>query len=186
MIRIYISSWKEVSGYRSAHLRLDHMTRRPRSFTTEALREPMPRGGVTLGTGCSPVSQTGISMDEFVKCTGRLHGVVFWLPVLLIVPPLLLVLPFQWATLIGLAVILLARLRQETTKIILTNRRAIIRRGIGRTAQINLAQVESIKVARPLLGIIFNYGTVTICGSGGTKEKVDTVADPLRFQELYD
>jgi hypothetical protein len=125
-------------------------------------------------------------MDEFVKCTGRLHGIVFWLPVLLIVPPLSLVLPLQWAILIGLPVILFARLRQETTKIILTNRRAIVRRGMRRAKQINLAQVESIEVDRPLLGVIFNYGTVTICGSGGSKEKVDTVADPLRFQERYD
>jgi uncharacterized membrane protein YdbT with pleckstrin-like domain len=126
---------------------------------------------------------TSISMNEFVKCTGRLHGVVFWLPVLLIVPPLPLVLPLVWAIVIGTAVILFARLRQETTKIILTNRRAIIKRGLRRTIQINLAQIESIDVARPLLGIIFNYGTVTICGSGGRKEQVNNVADPLRFQE---
>jgi uncharacterized membrane protein YdbT with pleckstrin-like domain len=126
---------------------------------------------------------TSISMDEFVKCTGRLHGVVFWVPVLLIVPPLPLVLPLQWAIVIGTAVTLFARLRQETTKIILTNRRAIIKRGLRRTIQINLAQIESIDVVRPLLGIIFNYGTVTICGSGGRKEQVNNVADPLRFQE---
>jgi hypothetical protein len=49
-----------------------------------------------------------------------------------------------------------------------------------------LAQLESIEVDRPLLGIIFNCGTVTTCGSGGSKEKVDTVADPLRFQERHD
>jgi uncharacterized membrane protein YdbT with pleckstrin-like domain len=122
-------------------------------------------------------------MDEFVKCTGRLHGVVFWLPVLLIVPPLPLVLPLQWAVVIGTAVILFAWLRQETTKIILTNRRAIIKRGIRRTIQINLEQIESIVVARSFLGILFNYGTVTICGSGGRKEQVNNVADPLRFQD---
>jgi uncharacterized membrane protein YdbT with pleckstrin-like domain len=121
-------------------------------------------------------------MNEFVKCTGRLHGVVFWLPVLLIVPPLPLVLPLQWAILIAAAVALLARLRQGTTKIILTNRRAIIKRGIWRTTQINLAQLESIDVTRPFLGIIFNYGTVTICGSGGRKEQVNAIADPSRFQ----
>jgi uncharacterized membrane protein YdbT with pleckstrin-like domain len=99
------------------------------------------------------------------------------------VPPLPLVLPLQWAIVIGTAVTLFARLRQETTKIILTNRRAIIKRGLRRTIQINLAQIESIDVVRPLLGIIFNYGTVTICGSGGRKEQVNNVADPLRFQE---
>jgi uncharacterized membrane protein YdbT with pleckstrin-like domain len=122
-------------------------------------------------------------MDEFVRCTGRLHGIVFWVPVLLIVPPLPFILPLAWALLIGIAVVLFARLRQETTTIVLTNRRAIIKRGIRRTTQMNLTQIESIDVVRPYLGMIFNYGTVTICGSGGRKEQVDTIADPCRFQE---
>jgi uncharacterized membrane protein YdbT with pleckstrin-like domain len=122
-------------------------------------------------------------MDEFVRCTGRLHGIVFWLPVLLIVPPLPIVLPLEWALLIGTVVVSFARLRQETTKIILTNRRAIIKRGIRRTTQINVTHIESIDVVQPYLGIIFNYGTVTICGSGGRREQVDTIADPFRLQE---
>jgi hypothetical protein len=123
------------------------------------------------------------SMDEFVKYTARLHGVVFWLPVLLIIPLLLFALPFPWAAVVGTAVVLAARLRQEITKIIVTNRRIVIKRGIRHTTQIYLFQLESIDVERPYLGIIFNYGTVTICGSGGRREKVNAIADPFRFQK---
>jgi hypothetical protein len=114
-----------------------------------------------------------------------LHGIVFWFPVLLIVPPLPFVLSPLWIILITTAVVLFARLRQQTTTIILTNRRAIIKRGIRRTTQINLAHIESVDVVRPYLGLIFNYGTITICGSGGRREQVDTIADPGRFEGPY-
>jgi uncharacterized membrane protein YdbT with pleckstrin-like domain len=136
-----------------------------------------------VGTGAW---KRAFSMNELVRCTGRLHGIIFWLPVLLIVPFLPLILPLQVALLVGTVVVLLARLRQKATKIILTNRRAIIKRGMRRTTQINLAQIESIDVVQPYLGIIFNYGTITICGAGGRREQVDAIADPVRFREQYD
>jgi hypothetical protein len=124
-----------------------------------------------------------ISTGEFVKCTASLHDIVFWTPVLLSTPLLLLVLHPLLAICIGSAVALLARLRQKSTKIVITNKRAIIKRGVCRTVQMQINQVESVDVVRPYLGLMLNYGTIIICGSGGRKEQVKTVVDPMKFLE---
>jgi hypothetical protein len=48
---------------------------------------------------------------------------------------------------------------------------------------INTQQIESIDVTQSYLGMILNYGTVTICGSGGSRERVEAIADALRIQD---
>jgi hypothetical protein len=126
---------------------------------------------------------TSNSMNEFVRCTGRQHDIVFWAPVLLVVPLLLFSLPSILAISIAAVVTLFARVRQESTKIVITNKRAIIKRGMRRIVQMNIDQVESVDVVRPYLGVMLNYGTVIICGSGGRKERVNAVADPMGFLE---
>jgi uncharacterized membrane protein YdbT with pleckstrin-like domain len=55
-----------------------------------------------------------------------------------------------------------------------------------RTVHINMQQIESVDVARSYLGMILNYGTVTICGSGGSREQVEAIADPLLFQDRFE
>ena len=126
--------------------------------------------------------QPGIPMHEVVKYTGRLHGVVFLRRVLIILPVLAFA-PILWAIAIGGLVAWLALLRQESTKIVVTNRRVIIRRGIRRTVHINVQQIEGIDVTRTYLGMILNYGTVTIRGAGGSREQVEAIADPFRLQD---
>jgi uncharacterized membrane protein YdbT with pleckstrin-like domain len=67
-----------------------------------------------------------------------------------------------------------------------TNRRVIIRRGMRRTVHINIQQIHSIDVTQSYLGMILNYGTVTICGSGGSREQVDAIANALRFPDRFE
>jgi uncharacterized membrane protein YdbT with pleckstrin-like domain len=126
----------------------------------------------------------GIPMKEVIKYTGRLHSVVFLRRALLILPFLALA-PTLWAICVGGLVVCYALLEEASTKIIITNRRVIIRRGMRRTVHINMQQIESIDVTRSYLGMILNYGTVTICGSGGSREQVEAIADPLRFQDRF-
>jgi len=121
-------------------------------------------------------------MHEVVTYTGRLHSVVFLRRVLILLP-FLAVAPVLWAILIGGLVMWLALLQQERSKIIVTNRRVIIKRGIRRTVHINAQQIAGIDVTQSYLGLILNYGTVTICGSGGSRERVEAVADPFRLQD---
>ena len=124
-------------------------------------------------------------MKEVIKYTGRLHSVVFLRRALLILPFLALA-PTLLAICVGGLVVCHALLEQASTKIIVTNRRVIIRRGMRRTVHISMQQIESIDVTRSYLGMILNYGTVTICGSGGSREQVEAIADPLRFQDRFE
>jgi uncharacterized membrane protein YdbT with pleckstrin-like domain len=127
---------------------------------------------------------TSIQTSEVVKCTGELHWIAFWLPTLLggslaasVFPPLL-------AIGLGAFVAWFSWLRKESTKIIVTNQRITIKRGVvqRRIVQINMNQVESVDVAQSFLGMMFNCGTVIINCSGGRKEYLTIVAHPLRFQ----
>ena len=123
-------------------------------------------------------------MHEVVTYTGRLHSVVFLRRALMLLP-FLAFAPILWAISIGGLVIWLALLQQERTKIIVTNRRVIIKRGLRRTVHVNVQQIESINVTQSYLGMILNYGTVIICGSGGSRERVEAVADPFRLQDRF-
>jgi uncharacterized membrane protein YdbT with pleckstrin-like domain len=126
--------------------------------------------------------QTSISMKEVVKYIGRLHSVVFLRRALLILH-FLGFAPTLWAISVGSLYVCLALLEQASTKIIVTNRRVIIRRGMRRTVHINMQQIESIDVTQSYLGMMLNYGTITICGSGGSREQVEAIADAARIQD---
>jgi len=71
-----------------------------------------------------------------------------------------------------------------TTEFAVTDRRIIARKGLGgrRSLDLLLIQVESINVNQPLLGRALNYGTVTITGTGGTKESFPSIANPLELR----
>lgn len=69
----------------------------------------------------------------------------------------------------------------------ITNKRIIIKTGLvyRRTVELNIQQVESVQVNQSILGRILNYGTVTIIGSGGTREVFASIENPLEFRRAY-
>lgn len=71
-----------------------------------------------------------------------------------------------------------------TTEFALTDKRVIAKAGLIRRRSLDLllTKVESIGVSQPIMGRIFNYGTITVTGTGGTKEPFKTVADPLELR----
>ena len=68
--------------------------------------------------------------------------------------PFLTVAPVLWAILIGGLARWLVLLQQERTKIIVTNRRVIIKGGIHRTVRINAQQIAGIDVTQSYLGLM--------------------------------
>ena len=72
-----------------------------------------------------------------------------------------------------------------TTEFALTNRRIIAKKGfINRnTMEIHLKQLESISVSQRLDGRIFRFGTVTVVGTGGTREKFKSISNPFELQK---
>jgi uncharacterized membrane protein YdbT with pleckstrin-like domain len=88
---------------------------------------------------------------------------------------------------IGLpALFLLARawFVRWTTEIAVTNSRVILKRGFIRrhTIEMNMDKVESVDVDQSLLGRLFNYGNITVRGTGSSFEPLKMIDHPLRFR----
>jgi hypothetical protein len=78
-----------------------------------------------------------------------------------------------------------AELVTSTTEFALTDRRIIAKHGViqRRSLEIQLAKVESLRVVQPLLGMILNYGTVYVVGTGGTHEVFKNIAKPQELRK---
>jgi uncharacterized membrane protein YdbT with pleckstrin-like domain len=74
--------------------------------------------------------------------------------------------------------------RRWTTEIAVTDRRIILKRGFIRrhTVEMNMQKVESVDVDQTQLGRIFNYGSVTIRGTGSSFENLRMVDSPLKLR----
>ncbi len=72
-----------------------------------------------------------------------------------------------------------------TSEFAVTNRRVIIKVGLisRRTVELNLAKVESIGVDQGVIGRILGYGTIFIIGTGGTRERFESISNPLGFRQ---
>ena len=102
----------------------------------------------------------------------------------------LVVIAFAIAALAVLAALaalfgfLRAWFRRWTTEIAVTDRRVVLKRGFIRrhTVEMNMQKVESVDVDQTQLGRIFNYGTVTIKGTGSTLESLKMIDHPLKLR----
>src|SRR5450631_1036402 len=109
-------------------------------------------------------------------------GVLFWLLRQEFASPL-------WAEIAALivgipALFFLAQawFRRWVTEIAVTNMRIILKRGFIRrhTIEMNMDKVESVDVDQSLLGRIFNFGNITVRGTGSGFETLRMIDHPLR------
>jgi uncharacterized membrane protein YdbT with pleckstrin-like domain len=77
-----------------------------------------------------------------------------------------------------------AWIRRVSTELAVTDRRVIFKRGLVRrhTVEMNMDKVESVDVDQSILGRIFNYGDVTVRGTGASIEPLRMIDDPLAFR----
>lgn len=69
-----------------------------------------------------------------------------------------------------------------TTEFAVTNKRVMAKRGFH-TLEILLPKVESISVNQNVLGRLLNFGTVTVTGTGGTRESFRAIAEPVEVRK---
>ena len=77
-----------------------------------------------------------------------------------------------------------AWIRRTTTELAVTDRRVIFKRGLIRrhTVEMNMDKVESVDVDQSIMGRLFNYGDVTVRGTGASIEPLRMIGDPLHFR----
>jgi uncharacterized membrane protein YdbT with pleckstrin-like domain len=66
----------------------------------------------------------------------------------------------------------------------ITDKRVVIIVGLLRrhTLEMLLTKVETIAVDQGIVGRIFNFGTIVVIGTGGTRERFTGISSPLEFR----
>lgn len=77
-----------------------------------------------------------------------------------------------------------ALIERQCTELAITSRRVIAKVGFirRRTWEINAGKVEGVEVEQSILGRIFDYGTVTVKGTGGGTAPIRNIDDPVTFR----
>jgi uncharacterized membrane protein YdbT with pleckstrin-like domain len=127
--------------------------------------------------------------NEQVTYRARLSRVIYFFPVCLIVLAVLVAIQgwHQTAWVIAaLGLILLTPpwIRSISSEFAVTNKRVVIKVGLVRrhSLELLLQKVEGIGVDQGILGRILDYGTITVSGTGGTREAFRTISRPLEFR----
>ncbi len=78
-------------------------------------------------------------------------------------------------------------IKTKTDEFVITNKRIIMKTGVisRNIFEMTASHIESINVDQTIMGRIFNYGTVIIVGSGGTRESFPDIAAPVKFRQAF-
>jgi hypothetical protein len=93
-------------------------------------------------------------------------------------------IPAAILVVVGILLFLVAVVRRWTTELVLTNRRIITKQGLvaRNTVEMNLGKVESLHVNQSLMGRLFDYGDVTVVGTGSSLEPLRGISSPLELR----
>jgi uncharacterized membrane protein YdbT with pleckstrin-like domain len=86
--------------------------------------------------------------------------------------------------LLALSAGLRALVRRATTELAVTDQRVIYKTGLMRrhTLEASRAAVDMVNVEQTILGRILGYGTIILRGTGGSREPIRDIANPLAFR----
>ena len=93
-----------------------------------------------------------------------------------------------FVTLSGLLTLFIYPLiRRSTSEFVITNMRVILKTGwISRkTFEMNLNKIETVNVDQSVWGRMFGFGTISIVGTGGTREEAQNIRKPLEFRKKF-
>lgn len=88
---------------------------------------------------------------------------------------------------VGLLVWITAYFRYLSVKIVITNKRVILKSGIlvRRTNELNMHKTESLQVEQSIAGRMFNYGSVTVSGTGGDHVSINGISNPQELRRAF-
>jgi hypothetical protein len=139
----------------------------------------------TLQENERPLHHTAI---HWMALSGSIIGAILTLIVILPIAMFAAWKDFYWAWLllvIPLGIVGSAIVTVRTSELVITDRRVLIKVGFiqRHTFEMFISKIESVAVFQSMLGRLFNYGTVTIRGTGGSSESFTTIAAPLQFRD---
>ena len=86
---------------------------------------------------------------------------------------------------LALCQLLVAWLTRKTSEYGITNKRILMKKGFIQrdTIELFLNKIEAVYIDQSILGRVFNYGTVVIVGTGGSRDPFAYVPEPLVFRK---
>jgi uncharacterized membrane protein YdbT with pleckstrin-like domain len=137
--------------------------------------------------------------NESLVCEAKLHWILFLKPIFFILLAITLTVLLNkylgeyglYGLYVGCGLVMicifffLSRLiKRVCTEIALTNNRIIVKNGfIARSARdISLKKVEGIDIKQSIFGRIFNYGSMSVRGTGSGEVWYTRIANPYSFQ----
>lgn len=88
-------------------------------------------------------------------------------------------------SLLGIYLLIKAYTYVKTTEFVVTNMRVIAKKGWLRRHAIELRheKVEGLSLDQGILDRVFNRGSLVLNGTGGSKERVYSISNPLNFRK---
>lgn len=70
---------------------------------------------------------------------------------------------------------------------VITNKRIVCKTGIfsRKTLEMNLSKIETVNVDQSIFGRLFGFGTITIIGTGGTRETFKDIGHAVEFRKMF-
>lgn len=118
----------------------------------------------------------------------RLHFILFFWPAILLCVAAYIAIAFPQlripSLVIGFCALLwegMAVLTYMTSYLIIKSKQVILCTGvlIRQTTDIPINKVECVDIRQSIMGSLFNYGTLVITGSGGSRQVVSYLSKPL-------
>ncbi|CAN5255880.1 PH domain-containing protein [soil metagenome] len=130
-------------------------------------------------------------VGEYVLFRTKPHWIIFAVPIMLSVLAIVLIIQRTPIELLGYLLLFTAAVQWFTAYLTyatceygLTNKRILIKIGFIRRQSIEtlLQRIEGIQIDQNILGRMLNYGTIIICGVGGTKDHFRMIDSPIQFR----
>ena len=136
--------------------------------------------------------EKNLMIGENILYRARLHWVVFFWPVIWFVVAIVFfsrggdvaVTVGRLFILIGIAKAISSTISFSTSEFAVTNQRVIAKVGFIRrnSLEVLLGKIEAIQVNQDILGRILGYGSITVSGTGGTRDPFHNISNPLELR----
>jgi len=136
--------------------------------------------------------ENNLMNGESVVYRTKLHWIVFLWPIICFVVAIIFFSGGgETSTAAGLCIVyailtgVVSFINFKTSEFGITNKRVIVKVGFIRrnSIEVLLNKVEGIQVSQGILGRILGFGSITISGTGGTKDPFHKIDAPLEFRK---
>ena len=134
--------------------------------------------------------------NETVLYEAKMHKIIFFMPAFFLFLTLVLVMQDSVIVMLGFVTGVAAivfgiqsLVQYFTSAFVLTNKRVLVKTGFlqRNTLETLLQKVEGIHVKQSIFGRLMHYGTLIICGTGGSRDPFPLIDNPQVFrQKLYE